>query len=603
MGMADVNNDNHPDLFLQSDRWHPGTHLYLFEGYNKKNEPVFKKGEKVTIPFNDKGSNRGVILENDKKEIMGFWGFGQSVKFAEYSKEKNSFSELKTIEIKNLPRNFSHLGVVQLPTKKYLFLFTISDSTYAGYSMRGPNVKPYTPEGFWPRTLPKSGIYGAFVSEIEEGEIIAKPLTSLTETYYSLDGFSLYESNGESYIISGTRLGNIHAYHIDIENETLSKSYDLIDQEGLMHRNPAIHGSTTYFKGAKTSGVIISSEGGIYFYKNRSEKDHSGNLVFENPVHLQQRTPELYGSSLVVPNLVDWDGDGDLDLISGTSLGFIYFNENIGNDENPKFIDPKRVKAGGYEIHVQPGYNQDIQGPGESRWGYTCPTVVDWTGNGLPDILTGDSRGKFNVYINTGTKTKPFLEPEHSLFMDGMEIHGTWRVKPGVGLLGGKMAYIILDTDDEFHLYWKKDKYNLTDGGKLTVGDSINIRANFLNAGATGRSKILIVDWDEDGVKDLLVGTPRHATIPEPIKGLPYRLEKNGSSVQFLRNSGTEQNPVYEYPVMLKFKGENILLGQHSCAPTVGKIGTNKKQNIIVGDETGRFIYYSRDDLDWSVKK
>ena len=61
-----------------------------------------------------------------------------------------------------------------------------------------------------------------------------------------------------------------------------------------------------------------------------------------------------------------------------------------------------------------------------------------------------------------------------------------------------------------------------------------------MNAGATGRAKILIVDWDEDGVKDLMVGTPRHATIPEPIKGLPYRLMKNGSSVQFLRNSGTE---------------------------------------------------------------
>jgi hypothetical protein len=50
---------------------------------------------------------------------------------------------------------------------------------------------------------------------------------------------------------------------------------------------------------------------------------------------------------------------------------------------------------------------------------------------------------------------------------------------------------------------------------------------------------------------------------------------------------------------MLKFNGKNILLGQHSCAPTAGKIGPNNKQNLIVGDETGRFIYYSRDDLEW----
>ena len=54
---------------------------------------------------------------------------------------------------------------------------------------------------------------------------------------------------------------------------------------------------------------------------------------------------------------------------------------------------------------------------------------------------------------------------------------------------------------------------------------------------------------------------------------------------------------------MLKFKNKNILQWQHSCAPTVGKIGKDRKQNLIVGDETGRFIYYSRDDLNWSAKK
>src|SRR5690606_9236995 len=157
-----------------------------------------------------------------------------------------------------------------------------------------------------------------------------------------------------------------------------------------------------------------------------------------------------------------------------------------------------------------------------------------------------------------------------------------------------------LDTDDEFHLYWQLDNYNLRDGGKLMIGDSIPIRANFRMRGEAGRSKITIVDWDQDGIKDLLVGTPRYSTIPEPKKGMPYRLSNNGAAVLFLRNAGTEEKPVYEYPVAMRFKGTRINLGQHACAATAGYLGPGNSLNLIVGDETGRFYFYKREDLQWS---
>jgi hypothetical protein len=599
MGMAHVNEDDHPDLFLQSDRWNPGTYVYLFEKYNDHNQPVFSEGKKVKIPFEEEIQNRAVILETKSNGIVGFWGFGGSLKVAAFNKNSLSFSNVKTIEVKGLPLDFSNFGVVQLAESKYLLLFSVADTIYKRYPGRGPNVITYGSDGIWERPIPKSGIYGAFVSDLNQSEIQAKQLTSRTEALYSIEGYTLYEADNEQYILSGTRLGNIHSYKIDVENESLSNAGFIVDAEGTTQRNPAIHGALTSFNDGSNNGLIVSSEGGIYYYKSEETINENGNLVLHEPAHLLQSNADLYGSSLVVPNLTDWDGDGDLDLVSGTSLGFIHFIKNVGNNSYPKFNSPKRIKAGGYEIYVQPGYNQDIQGPGESRWGYTCPAVVDWTGNGLPDILTGDSRGKFNVYINTGTKTEPKLEPEHALYIDGMDMHGTWRVRPGVGKLGNRMAYICLDKDDIFHLYWQLDKYNLEEGKKLTIGDSINIRANFLNAGATGRSKILIVDWDEDGVKDLLVGTPRHGSIPEPVNGLPYHREEKGSAVIFLRNSGTEENPVYEYPKMLQFNSEYIMLGQHSCAPTVGKIGQGGTNNLIVGDETGRFIFYERKDLKY----
>ena len=606
MGMADINDDGAPDLMMYSDRYNPGTFYYEFEKYGKEGVPVFSEKKQIAIPFEKETQNKSIILETDKKQIFGYWAFGSELRVGQLDKKSMKFSLPKSIQVKNLPGGIGHFGVVQLAPAKYLFLFTVGDTIRSNKYPPTPtdpkhrhDYESYGQEGFWQQQLPKSGIYGAFVDSPDQTEIHVKSLTSLTQAYYSLEGYTLYAVNGVQYIITGTTLGNIHAYKVNAEKETLSEAGYVTDSKGQTIRNPAIHGYLTYFDGPVDKGLIVSSEGGIYFYKSEGKQHKNGSLILKEPQQLLQSNADLFGSSLVVPNLIDWDADGDLDMVSGNSLGNIQFIENIGTSANPKFSIPVNLKAGGYDIYIQPGYNQDIQGPVETRWGYASPAVYDWNGDGLPDILTGDSRGKFNIYLNTGTKQKPKLEPEHPLYLDGLDVHGTWRVRPGVGALAGKNAYIILDTDDEFHLYWQLDNYNLKDGGKLMIGDSIPIRANFKKGGETGRSKITIVDWDQDGVKDLLVGTPRYSTIPEPKNGMPYRLKDNGAAVLFLRNSGTEQKPVYEYPVALKFKGKRINLGQHEIGVATGYLGPGKSLNLIVGEETGRFYFYKREDLSW----
>jgi len=607
MGMADVNNDRSPDLFMYSDYYNPGTFYYQFEKYSREGIPVFSEKKKIAIPFEKETQKKSVILENDKKEIRGFWAFGNDLKVSSLNKSNLSFSQPKTIEVKNLPAGIGHFGVIQLSPSKYLFLFTVSDTVRSNKYPATPtdpvhkhDYESYGREGFWQQQLTKCGIYGAFVSSPDIDKIEAKSLTTLTQAYFGIEGYTLYTLQGEQYLIAGSMLGNIHAYKIDSRKETLTEAGYVTDEAGQTHRNPAIHGYLTYFNGTDNRGLIVSSEGGIWFYKSDEKKHRNGSIVLNNPAHLLQINADLFGSSLVVPDLVDWDGDGDLDIVSGNSLGHIHFIENTGNNVNPKFENPVNIKAGGYDIYIQPGYNQDIQGPYETRWGYASSAVYDWNGDGLLDILTGDSRGKFNIYLNKGTKQKAMLEPEHPLYLDGLDVHGTWRVKPGVGKLADKNAYIILDTDDEFHLYWQLDNYNLKDGGKLMIGDSIPIRANFKKGGETGRSKISVVDWDQDGVKDLLVGTPRYSTIPEPKKGMPYRLKNNGAAVLFLKNTGTEKRPVYAYPVALRFKGERINMGQHEIGVATGYIGGGKSLNLIVGDETGRFYFYKREDLEWT---
>ena len=116
-----------------------------------------------------------------------------------------------------------------------------------------------------------------------------------------------------------------------------------------------------------------------------------------------------------------------------------------------------------------------------------------------------------------------------------------------------------------------------------------------------GRIKIHIVDWDNDGVKDVLIGTGRAQSLPNPVTGLPYNWgQKNeGASVLFLRNSGTEEKPVYEFPRMLRYKGKELLFGAHSCVPATGPIGSGNPNNLLVGTEYGTYRYYDYRDLEW----
>ncbi|WP_461486369.1 FG-GAP repeat domain-containing protein, partial [Pedobacter sp.] len=473
-GLEDINGDGMPDLFLQgTSRDEKGLYLYYFKRFSNEETPVFTQPIKIEMPFALEVENtqeRGVILQGADGNLMSFWGGGNSINASLLDKKTLKFGNARKIEIKGLPRGFSDYGVVKLSGGRYLFLFSIREAGKFGAAKTEP--KPiYNAEGFWSYNVPQVGIYGTLVNDFNQEQLVAKPYTDLNQALFSLDGFALFNSGEQSYIAGGSLSGNIYAYPYSNKEDKFGTKQYFVDQKGIRLRNPVRNASPVYFKGKTgNEGLITVGEGGIYFYKNFSKRTSQGDFIFQEAVAVLQEKSLLYAGSLVVPNLVDWDADGKIDIVTGTSLGYIYFYKNVGSNQQPKYLNAESLKADGNLIHIQAGYKESIQGPNENRWGYTCPTVTDWNGDGLLDILTGDIRGKYVVYLNVGTKTNPKLTSEQPLYHEGLPLYGTWRVKPGVGRLGNRMAYIHQDKDDDFHLYWQADTYNLNDGGKLKIG-------------------------------------------------------------------------------------------------------------------------------------
>jgi hypothetical protein len=233
-----------------------------------------------------------------------------------------------------------------------------------------------------------------------------------------------------------------------------------------------------------------------------------------------------------------------------------------------------------------------------------------WNGDGLPDLLLSGATARHEVFLNAGSRASPRLAAGRPLYCDGLELHGVWRVRPGVARIGGRLCYVMQDDANALHRYWRIDDVNLEDGGALRMEDGTPITSHAPEGiggpGQRGRSKIALADWDGDGVLDLLIGTVRRGCIPGPAAGVPWQVRQNkekGLQVMMLRNAGTDAEPRYQRPRLFQFKGGDLYLGGHSNAPEPCPFGaTEERLNLLGGAEDGRIYYFDRRDLTYDPR-
>jgi hypothetical protein len=327
MGFAAVGSKQAKDLFLQGTDGHGrGTYLYLYKGLSPDGIPIFAEPIKITLPFEDKGKNRGLIVQDSKGDIYGVWAFGATLRYAEFDKKSYKFSALKRINIKGQPRGYSNFGIVPLTDGRLQFFFAVGEDGVFSNGAEFPKKITYNAEGFWPYELRKMGVFGGVADDFETAEVNIRQLTELNQALFTIDGFVKYHNAANNYILSGTRLGNILVYAFDEKKGSLAKRKYAVNHEGIMLRNPGVHSSPAYFyESEQNQGLITVGEGGLYYYKNSNKFDKNGNLIMDEPKHVLQQSPKLCGGSLVIPSVADWDGDGKMDIIAGNSMGFFFF--------------------------------------------------------------------------------------------------------------------------------------------------------------------------------------------------------------------------------------------------------------------------------------
>lgn len=583
LGHARVFGGEQPDLFVAGYGGPQAVHLFRWVATADSGAPVFAQPVMVKCAFKDKG----VVFQMPDGSITGLWISKEELVTTQFDRAKLEFMETKREKLPNGLKAPPSLGVL-VNAEGVDLVFEMSDGTK---SLPGD---PWTEE--W-RPYNASGIaagglrYRYLMGWSGQGE--ARQITQTQKEVYhsmhSITGIDLGPGH-ERDLITGSRQGNLVYYHNQAAKGFELEAKRLVaGEDGNALRHPSINASVSAYPG----GLIACGEGSLYFYRFTGKWLNSGAPVFAEPVSVLQENADLYAGTLPSPTTVDWNGDGALDILAGNSEGFVLFFENTGSNDQPAFLPATRVRAGGREIQVQAGYSGSLQGLQEARWGYLSPNAIDWNGDGTLDLITGDIAGDYRIYLNRGTPTEPKLDAAQPLYCDGIDLHGVWRCRPALARIGERIAMVIVDGDDQFHLYWRIDDYNVEDGGKLVLEDGDPIGASGGPAGLSGRCKLDLFDWNQDGHLDFVIGTGRVNAIPDRQTGLPMPVigKKTLGTPLLMINQGTNDQMKFARPVPFRDEAGKII--QPGGAHETGAVGTllgGNGPNLLICNEAGRLF-------------
>jgi FG-GAP-like repeat len=260
--------------------------------------------------------------------------------------------------------------------------------------------------------------------------------------------------------------------------------------------------------------VVGNMNGTILWYPNLGK---AGKPAFSSArlVFTDEGDPLDIGYSSA-PRVVDWDGDGDLDLIVGAEKESFVFFRNTGTAAVPKFHLEGLLNADGKPLRVPKAPSEeDPEGKVFAYDYYPVPDVVDWDGDGDLDLLAGGYiTGRIWLYENVAEDPggEPELTFRGALQADGADLDVTWMASPSAAdfdgdgdldLISGAMQITEGGGDkaDPDKFLWYYENIGSRSSPKLTLRP-FPAQGRFRN-GALGTPRA--IDFNGDGLLDLVV--------------------------------------------------------------------------------------------------
>jgi hypothetical protein len=244
---------------------------------------------------------------------------------------------------------------------------------------------------------------------------------------------------------------------------------------------------------------------------------------------IQAAGADLKVDGYSVPSLADWNNDGLADLVVGekttAGTGKVRVYLNLGSNADPVY---------GSFVFAQ-GATGDLSVPASGCLG-VLPRVFDWNGDGKQDLVWGLADGTLQVTLNENTAAEPrFGAPQivqvgppdakqtcdvgDRTTFDLVDWNNDSRVDLVLGGLDGKV-HVLLNEATAGAPDFRSDTILLDGANPLTV--------------ASGRASVTVVDLNDDGRKDLVLGNTEGQLAFYPNVGTGAHVAFGDGSVRFL---------------------------------------------------------------------